>query len=163
MKKFKPGITKLFLVFGFILWLVWDLSQAANYFISLYDSFKPASHYDNITSATTKVSIVRSDDPELANPTSITNSAIDYQTIEDMVRRAIQLSGGFDWLIQEGDMVLLKPNIVDPEPPGSGEVTDVRVIKALIKIIDEISPGNIEIVVGEGSPREMDYELRLFQ
>ncbi len=56
-------------------------------------------------------------------------------------------------------MVLLKPNIVDPEPPGSGEVTDVRVIKALVKIIDEISPGNIEIVIGEGSPREMDYEL----
>ena len=160
MKKFKIRLTKS----NFCFWLdtmvlVWDISQAGNYFISLYNSFKPASHYDSITSATAKVSIVRSDDPELANPTPITNAEIDYPTIEDMVRRAIQLSGGFEWLIQEGDMVLLKPNIVDPEPPGSGEVTDVRVIKALIKIIDEISPGNIEIVVGEGSPREMDYEL----
>lgn len=159
MKKFELNITKLIFVLGLMLWLVWDISQAGNYFISLYDSFKPASHYDSITSATTKVSIVRSDDPELANPTPITNSAIDYQTIENMVRRAIQLAGGFQWVIQEGDMVLLKPNIVDPEPPGSGEVTDVRVIKALIKIIDEISHGNIEIVVGEASPREMEYEL----
>jgi len=158
MKKFKLGITKLIFLFCLILWLVWDFTQADNYFISLYNSFKPASHYDSITSATTKVSIVRSDDPELANPTPITNSAIDYQTIEDMVRRAIQLAGGL-WMINEGDMVLLKPNIVDPEPPGSGEVTDVRVIKALVKIIDEISPGKIEIVVGEGSPREMEYEL----
>ena len=125
----------------------------------LFKSFRPASHYDSITSATTKVSIVRSDDPELANPTPITNAEIDYPTIEDMVRKAVQLAGGLHWMIHAGDMVLLKPNIVDPEPPGSGEVTDVRVIKALIKIIDEISPGNIEIVVGEASPREMDYEL----
>ncbi len=56
-------------------------------------------------------------------------------------------------------MVLLKPNIVDPEPPGCGEITDVRIIKALIKIIDEIDPGNMQIVVGEGSPRPMDYEM----
>lgn len=160
MKKFKLSITKLIFVFGLMLWLVWDISQARNYLISLYNSFKPASQYDSITSATTKAAIVRSDDPELANPTPITNAEIEYQTIEDMVRRAIHLAGGFKWVIQEGDMVLLKPNIVNSEHPGSGEVTDVRVIKALIKIIDEISPGNIEIVVGEASPREMDYELR---
>jgi len=159
MKIFEIEITKLIFVFGLMLWFVWDFSQAENYLVSLYNSFKPASYYDSVTSATTTVSIVRSDDPELENPTPITNSAIDYQTIENMVRKAIQLTGGFQWIIKEGDMVLLKPNIVDPEPPGSGEVTDVRVIKALIKIIDEISPGNIEIVVGEASPREMDYEL----
>ncbi len=159
MRIFKLSITKLIFVFGIMIWLVWDFSQASNYFISLYKSFRPVSHYDSITSATTKVSIVRSDDAQLANPTPITNAEIGYPTIENMVRKAIQLSGGFEWVIEDGDMVLLKPNIVDPEPPGSGEVTDVRVIKALIKIIDEISPGNIEIVVGEGSPREMDYEL----
>jgi uncharacterized protein (DUF362 family) len=159
VKKFKHSITKLIFVCGLLLWFVWDFSQAGNYLISIYNSFKPASHYDGITSATTKVSIVRSDDQDLANPTPLDNSAIEYHTIEDMVRKATQLTGGLEWIIKEGDMVLLKPNIVDPEPAGSGEVTDVRVIKALIKIIDEISPGQIEIVVGEGSPREMDYEL----
>jgi uncharacterized protein (DUF362 family) len=159
MKNFKLSITKLMIVLGITVWLAWDFSQATDYFISLYKSFKSVSHYDSISSATAKVSIVRSDDMELENPTPVTDSEISYQTIEDMVRRAIQLAGGFEWVIQEGDMVLLKPNIVDPEPPGSGEVTDVRVIKALIKIIDEISPGKIEIVIGEGSPREMDYEL----
>ena len=56
-------------------------------------------------------------------------------------------------------MVLLKPNIVSPKLSGSGEVTDVRVIKALVKIIDEVDPGNMEIVIGEGAPVEMDYEM----
>ncbi|HYH04693.1 MAG TPA: DUF362 domain-containing protein, partial [Bacillota bacterium] len=54
----------------------------------------------------------------------------------------------------------LKPNLVDPKPSGSGEITDVRVIKALIKLIDELHPGKVEIIVGEGSPRPLDYELK---
>ncbi len=66
MKKFKLSITKLIIISGLMLWFVWDISQARNYLISLYNSFKPASQYDSITSATTKVAIVRSDDPELA-------------------------------------------------------------------------------------------------
>jgi uncharacterized protein (DUF362 family) len=140
-------------------WFIWDLSQASKHLDTLYRSFKMASEYDAVTNATTKVSIVRSDDTNLAHPTSISDANINYQTIEEMVRRAVELAGGFDWLIKSGNMVLLKPNIVDPEPPGTGEITDVKVIKALIKIIDEIDHGKIEIVVGEGSPREMDYEL----
>ncbi len=141
-------------------WLWWDFSQASKQMDDLNQSFKLLSEFDATTSATTTVAIVRSDNPELSNPTPITDDAIAYNQIEDIVRKAIELAGGFDWVIRPGDMVLLKPNIVDPEPPGSGEVTDVRVIKALIKIIDEIDPGNMDIVVGEGSPREMDYELK---
>jgi uncharacterized protein (DUF362 family) len=139
-------------------WFYWDFSQA-NKDSPIYRSFKVANEFDDITSATAKVSIIRSDDSSLPDPISITDDSIHYAHIEQMVRRAVELAGGFQWLIESGNMVLLKPNIVDPEPPGTGEVTDVRVIKALVKIIDEIDPGNIEIVIGEGSPREMDYEL----
>ena len=141
-------------------WLYWDFSQAYDQQFSLYRSFKRTSEFDTKTEATAKVSIVRSDDDALDHPTSITNANIPYETIEDMVRRAIQLAGGLDYMIKPGYMVLLKPNIVDPKPPGSGEITDVRVIKALIKIIDDLAPGQIEIVVGEGSPRPMDYEMQ---
>ena len=149
------------LTFGLILfvWLYWDFSQAEKRGSSPFRSYKYLSGFDAVTAATTKVSIVRSDDPELAHPIPVDDESIDYDEIESMVMRAIKLAGGFDWVIEPGDVVLLKPNIVDPEPPGSGEVTDVRVIKALIKIIDEIDPGNIEIIVGEGSPRPMDYEM----
>jgi uncharacterized protein (DUF362 family) len=142
------------------IWLYWDLSQAGERRNQAYDAYKLLSAYDAVSSATTKVALVRSDDAALAHPVPADDQAIGYETIEDMVRRAIELSGGFDWLIHSGDMVLLKPNIVDPEHPGSGEVTDVRVIKALIKIIDEIDPGKIEIVIGEGAPRPMDYEMK---
>lgn len=140
-------------------WLYWDFSQADYQQNTIYRSFKKESEFDAIPEASAKVGIVRSDDYTLAHPTSITDSNISYETIEDMVRYAIELAGGLDYMIEPGHMVLLKPNIVDPEPPGSGEITDVRVIKALIKIIDELAPGQIEIVVGEGSPRPMDYEM----
>ncbi len=155
----KKKLLRIILLAGLILWLGWDFSQADKSLVSIYRSFKLASEFNAVTSATTKVAIVRSDDANLTHSTSIDDATISYETIEEMVRRAVYLAGGFDWLIHSGNMVLLKPNIVDPEPPGSGEITDVRVIKALIKIIDEIDPGNIEIVVGEGAPRPMDYEM----
>ena len=148
------------LILTVVAWLIWDISQAARIVNqATYRSFKMLKEFDAVSSATTKVSIVRSDDTELSNPLPRNDESIDYDQVEEIVRKAVDLAGGFNWIIKSGDMVLLKPNIVDPEPPGSGEVTDVRVIKALIKIIDELDPGNIEIVVGEGAPDEMDYEL----
>jgi uncharacterized protein (DUF362 family) len=141
-----------------ISWFVWDFSQAAEQLNDLYNSFRYANEYDALASASAKVAIVRSNDSELSNPTPIDNSSITYETIEEMTRRAINLAGGL-WFVKSGNMVLLKPNIVDPEPSGTGEITDVRVVKALIKIIDEIDHGNIEIVVAEGAPRPMNYEM----
>ena len=154
ISKTKTVVLVLFL----ISWFVWDFSQAAEQLKNLYSSFRYADEYDAVSSASTKVAIVRSNDSELSNPTPIDNSNITYQTIEDMTRRAIDLSGGL-WFVKTGNMVLLKPNIVDPEPSGTGEITDVRVVKTVIKIIDEIDPGNIEIVVAEGAPRPMNYEM----
>ena len=141
-----------------VLLVAWDIQQADSRLYHLYKSYRSESGYDALSGATTKVAIVRSDDENLNNPTPVTNDDISYETIEDMTRYAIELAGGIDWFIGSGDMVLLKPNIVSPMYPQSGEVTDVRVIKALIRIIDEIDPGNIEIVVGEGCAVPMDYE-----
>jgi uncharacterized protein (DUF362 family) len=143
-----------------MIWLYWDISQAGKDDLAIYKSYKPLSEFNAVSTTDTKVAIVRSDDSALAHPTPVNDPDITYEQIESMVRRAIDLAGGLEGIIQSGDMVLLKPNIVDPEPPGSGEITDVRVVKALIKIVDEISPGKIEIVVGEGSPRPMNYEIK---
>ena len=121
--------------------------------------FAPESAFDAITSATeARISIARSDDAELARPAPL-DSEVDYEQIEAMVRRAVDLVGGFEWLIRPGDTVLLKPNIVDPEPPGVGEITDVRVVKAVVRLLHEVAGGDVEIVIGEGSPRPMDYEM----
>lgn len=148
------------LAFAIILlsWLSWDLTQASHSLASRFKSFRAEEEFDALSSATTKVSIVRSDDESLSHPTSLSDADISYPTIEEMVREAIDLAGGL-YMVAPGDMVLLKPNIVDADPSGNGEITDVRVIKALIRIIDEIDPGNMEIVVGEASPVPIDYEL----
>jgi uncharacterized protein (DUF362 family) len=138
-------------------WICWDIIQAKKWDY-LTKGYKVFGNVDTITSATSKVSIIPSDYASLANPVTRTTS-LTYQQVEDMVRKAIEEAGGIDWLIDAGDMVLLKPNIVEREVSGSGEITDVRVIKALIKIIDNLAPGNIEIVVGEGSPRPMEHEV----
>jgi uncharacterized protein (DUF362 family) len=159
MKTRKRMLRLFFALILLVCWLAWDISQAEKDAELDFQFWKPASEVDAITDATAKVSIVRSDDAELPNPLSISDESIDYPEIEQMVRRAVELAGGLNWFINPGDMVLIKPNIVDPEKPGTGEVTDVRVVKALVKVVNDIDPGNMEIVVAEGSPRPMDYEM----
>ncbi len=157
-KKFARWVLILILL---TVWSVWDLSQAhkgLSRMINTYPSYKYESEIDAVTAATTKVSIVRSDDTTLSDPIPVNDPSLDYEQIEEMVRRAVELAGGL-YMVHPGDMVLIKPNIVDADPPGSGEETDPRVVKALIKIVDEIDPGNMEIVVGEGSPVPINYEM----
>ena len=152
----KKALIYLVSITLFSFWLYWDISEARKelpskcYFIS--------QDINAVTSATAKVALVRSDNDFLDTPAP-PHESLTYQQVEGMVRLAVKEAGTFDWLIHAGDRVLLKPNIVEREVPGCGEITDVRVIKALIKIINDIAPGRIEIVVGEGSPRPMDYEV----
>jgi uncharacterized protein (DUF362 family) len=119
-------------------------------------TFRYESEFDAISGATTKVGLVPSDYSELANPVSRTTDP-SYGQIEDMVRKAIDLQGGMDWIIEKGDTVLIKVNLVGTNSPsGEGENTDVRVVKALIKIIHEFTEGDVQIIVAEGSARPND-------
>ncbi|MCF7886462.1 MAG: DUF362 domain-containing protein [Candidatus Marinimicrobia bacterium] len=153
----KQKIIKILVILGILSILLYlDISQARNNKIQQYPQYKTWS--STIDYPATDVALVRSNNSNLANPKA-TSADLSYSDVEDLVRKAVELAGGFEDRILSGDMVLIKPNIVDPDPSGCGEITDVRVVKALIKIIDEIDPGNIEIVVGEGSPRPMDYEM----
>jgi uncharacterized protein (DUF362 family) len=137
----------------FCIFLAWDLFQAHSAVKQVYQSFFPASQGESVASLHATVAIVRSDDTTLTNPTPVTDRYITYTTIEQMVRRAVTLAGGFQGVIATGDTVLIKPNIVQQDSSGSGGVTDVRVVKALVKIVDEIDHGHIHILVGDGSPR----------
>ncbi|MCX6143187.1 MAG: DUF362 domain-containing protein [Ignavibacteriales bacterium] len=140
-------------VLAFSLWMWWDLSQAHNHLSSVYQSFFPQVERAAGAPTATKVALVRSDDVALANPTPIADAGITAATIEQMVRRAIVLSGGLRGIVKSGDKVLIKPNIVQQDSSGSGGVTDVRVVRAVVKIVDEVDHGKIHIVVGDGSPR----------
>jgi uncharacterized protein (DUF362 family) len=136
-----------------VVWLWWDLTQAHNAQRMAYRPFTGASDCSLKSPAATSVSIARSNDPALANPCSATDEAITYETISQMVRRAVTLAGGLTGIVRTGDTVLIKPNLVQQDSSGSGGVTDVRVVKALVYLIDEIDHGKISIVVGDGSPR----------
>nr|MDO8080577.1 DUF362 domain-containing protein [Candidatus Freyarchaeota archaeon] len=56
--------------------------------------------------------------------------------VEDGVKRAVELAGGID--IDSGETVLVKPNLSCAKPSGSGLVTSVEVISAMVKLVKDI-------------------------
>lgn len=134
-------------------WLYWDLTQAGKNTYERIISFELSNKSQASQAKPATVAIVRSDDTNLADPVSRDNAAISYTTIEEMVRHSLNLIGGIQTFVKSGNTVLIKPNLVEQDSSGSGGVTDVRVVKALVKIIDEIDHGKIKILVGDGSPR----------
>jgi len=133
----------------------WDLSTSFKY-QSNTETFKAESEFLKYNYNSTKVSIIPSDYSELEEPAP-RDVDLSYEQIEKMVRKAVEFQGDLYNIIKEGDTVLLKVNLVsDVNGSGTGEVTDVRIVKAVIKIINEIAHGNIHIFVGEGSARTDD-------
>ncbi len=119
-------------------------------------TFRLESAFDTTKYPDTKVAIITSDYSGLTSQVSRTVDP-GYEQIELMVRKAVELQGGFAGIIAKGDKVMLKVNLVgEDSPSGQGENTDVRVVKALIKIINEFTEGDVTIVIGEGSARSND-------
>jgi uncharacterized protein (DUF362 family) len=128
--------------------------------VSVFEN-NPTSHVDGLTTATpARVAIARSDDPALPEPVTL-HTTLTYAQVEAMTRRAVELAGGFEDLIQPGDQVLIKPCIVSPSVSRN---TDVRVVKAVARLVHEAAGGDVEVVIGEGSafptPSEMEFAPR---
>jgi len=69
--------------------------------------------------------------------------------IELLVRRAVQRAGGLEDVIEAGDWVVLKPNLVQSFWDGSqGVVTDPRVCAAVVKLAWEAGAGQVSIAEG---------------
>src|SRR4030042_3102210 len=147
------GIAVAMLAFAAI---CWDLATSVITAIE-EGTYRMESEFDTVTAPVARVAIVPSDYSELANQVSRTTDP-GYSQIEDMVRKAIELQGGLAGIISKGNKVMLKPNLVEKNTPsGVGTNTDVRVVKALIKIIAEHTDNDVEIIVAEGIPRK-DYD-----
>jgi uncharacterized protein (DUF362 family) len=118
---------------------------------------EPAAPVDGLTGATpVKVAIARSDDPTLAAPAAL-GAPLTYAQVEELVHRAVMLAGGWGELIHPGDRVLIKPNIVSNE---LSRLTDIRVIKAAVRLVHEHTGGDVEIVIGEGSAFPTSPEMQ---
>ena len=77
------------------------------------------------------------------------------EDVENAVRKAVALTDGFECLAWEGATVLVKPNAVSPAKPGSGIITDARVVEAVTTLVLERNPGRV--VIGDGSSVGYDF------
>ncbi|MFQ5849820.1 MAG: DUF362 domain-containing protein [Candidatus Binatia bacterium] len=64
-------------------------------------------------------------------------------TVELMVREAIQLIGGMERLQVEGKTVLVKPNVVAGQPPPT--TTNPEVVRAIIRILKEAEANKVYV------------------
>jgi uncharacterized protein (DUF362 family) len=109
----------------------------------------------------TTVAVVRTNTLGMPNPVDpdTLGNRITTQQIEQMVRLAVDMTGGMEKVIDADDkLVLIKPNWVAAEKSGSGVITDSRVVRAVIKLVYEANP-NVEIVVADGSGEWIDPYL----
>ena len=74
----------------------------------------------------------------------------DSEEILGMVKRAVDLIGGMEGIVEPGDIVALKPNVVTGKSAGRGVTTDPRVIEALIKLSYKAGAGKVLVVEGSG-------------
>lgn len=67
-----------------------------------------------------------------------------------MVRYAVDLLGGMGKFVSGCSLVVLKPNIVELFASGTGVVTDVKVVRAVAKLVFEQRP-TARVVIGEAA------------
>jgi uncharacterized protein (DUF362 family) len=77
------------------------------------------------------------------------------EDVELSVRRAVELAGGLEGIVNSQSRVLIKPNIASRDRSGTGKITDARITEAVAKIVLERKPARI--VIGEGSAVGYDF------
>ncbi len=74
--------------------------------------------------------------------------------VEALVRQAVALAGGLDHIIQPGNTVLVKPNLVWGAAPDEGHTTDPRVTRAVVQLAREAGAG--QVLIADGAARYRD-------
>lgn len=151
----KTSLFKTVLLIAAVSAICWDLATSV-FNAEEPGTFKYESDFDVLTGASVKVSVVPSDYEELTQQVSRDKDP-GYDQIEAMVYKAIELQGSLPYVVSKGDKVMVKVNLVGGNSPsGEGENTDVRVVKALVKYLHEMTEGDVEIVIAEGTARTND-------
>lgn len=79
---------------------------------------------------------------------AVVRTKTDYSDVERAVREAVDLTGGFSSIVQAGQNVLIKPNLLDTRDGEWGMTTDRRVTAALVRMVRE---QGAEAIVGDSS------------
>jgi uncharacterized protein (DUF362 family) len=78
-----------------------------------------------------------------------------------MVKESIDLVGGIGSVVEPGQTVALKPNVVTGRVTAPGVTTDKRVVKAMIRLCQEAEAGRVLVVEGAGYFTETAKALEL--
>jgi len=76
--------------------------------------------------------------------------------VEDLVEEAIEMAGGLEEIIDSGDTVVVKPNLVWGGDPDEGYTTDPRVVRAVVRLVQEA--GATQVIIADGSGRYRDWQ-----
>lgn len=156
MKKLHFNKRRKFIFFSILAIGLISLDFITATFESTSGTYRYESEFDAITAATVSVGLVPSDYDSLSKPAS-RSSNLTIEQVEEMVALAVEEAGGFDGIIDKGDVVMLKVNLVGSDSPsGEGENTDVRVVRSLMKVINEYCEGDVTIQIAEGTARTND-------
>lgn len=116
-----------------------------------------ASLSEDIIEPKATVSIVKSNK---AAATDIT-----FADLDAMIRQAVTMAGGFDTLVHEGDLVVIKPNVIAARAQSdsysnsfpdsaNGIATDYRIIQIVVNMVREKNAtGKIIMIEGSGYGR----------
>lgn len=116
-------------------------------------TFRSDALFTASPSPATTVSIIASDNAVLASPHPTNYTSLTFTEIKDMVKKSIDLVGGISTYVQNGDSVIIKPNLVGAKIWGNGENTNMNVVKAIIMLIYDQYGTGCTVFVGEGSAR----------
>ena len=83
------------------------------------------------------------------------------EQVYGMVKESIDLIGGIGSLVEPGQTVALKPNVVTGRVTAPGVTTDKRVVKAMIRLCQEAGAGKVLVVEGAGYFTETVKALEL--
>jgi uncharacterized protein (DUF362 family) len=81
--------------------------------------------------------------------------------VYDIVKKAVDLVGGIRSIVNPGQTVALKPNVVTGRVTGPGVVTDKRVVEAMIRLCKEAGASKVLVVEGAGYFTETGKALEL--
>jgi uncharacterized protein (DUF362 family) len=77
-------------------------------------------------------------------------SIVKVDEVSNAVEKAVELTGSLE--VNEGDVVVIKPNAKNPSPPGYGIITDPRVVEAMIRLSFQRGAKKVKIAEGAAYP-----------
>ncbi len=79
----------------------------------------------------------------------------DRGRVKEAVRQAVSLIGGWEGIVERGNRVLVKPNMLSAHPPKDGVTTHPAVVRAVVELVQE---SGAEALIGD-SPGGMNRNL----